>query len=82
MTRKEFSEAYSIARSSKEFDQEEYRQALSITCGCGLQGFEPVVITKDQMAMLIRYQAQMFNGHFDTEAVDELYAVKRKLLII
>jgi len=50
--------------------------------GFGLLEFKPVPTTIDAVARMINYQAAQFDGNWDMAAIAEIFAVKRKFLII
>lgn len=47
-------------------------------CGCALPGFDPVFVTLEQVAALIRWQALQFDGKFDGEELASLAAIARR----
>ncbi len=77
MNKYEFSKAFEIAKSGREFDSVEIEESLIITYGCGLPEFEPVHVDLDTVAILIRYQAQYMNGHWDYTEIDQLAKIAR-----
>lgn len=50
--------------------------------GFGLYGFEPVTCTLIELANLIAYQCNQFNGEMDMEAMDEIWQNRRRFLVV
>ena len=80
MTKKEFSEAYSIAMSNEKIDV--LQHPIDVFDGFGLKDFVPVYVTLRQVARLIRYQAVYLNGGIDTEKLQEVANFGRKMFKI
>ena len=50
--------------------------------GCGLEGFEPVVVSLEALASFLRYQCAQFDGGWDQEEYDNMvWVAKRRFLI-
>lgn len=78
LTKQEFSNALTLANSDTKLDGD-----LSVFEGFGLEGFNPVYCTVEQVASLIRYQCLQFNGNLDSLALNEIGRHgKRKFIII
>jgi len=80
MTKKEFSDAYTIAMSNEKIDM--LAEPIDVFDGFGLENFIPVYVTLRQVARLIRYQAVYLNGGIDTEKLQEVANCGRKLFKI
>ena len=81
MTAEQFRHAFVIAKADVEIDTEKH--TLRPFDGYGLEGFEPITVTLEQVARCIRYQcAYMFGGGWDEEELESLkYYGKRKFII-
>lgn len=56
---------------------------LELFNGFALKDFKPVNVTLVDVADLIRWQCSMFNGGFDTEALNEIVSHgKNKFIVI
>lgn len=79
MTLKQFSSAQQLARTpQKEFQHER----LARFDGFGLSSFQPVSVTLEDVAALIRYQCLQFNGEFSADALAEIQAAGRHKFVI
>lgn len=75
----EFQAAVVIAKTSPESIS--YDGIWDWAGGFGLSGFSPVVCSLVQFASLVHYQARMFNGGWDNEALTELYNFRSRFII-
>lgn len=75
MNKKEFNQAVNLANTDIGFD------GIDLFDGFALREFRPVCCTLRSMASLIKWQALQFNGQFDQEALNEIWACKRKFII-
>ena len=64
----DMNEAIHIAKSDADLDH----LSISAFDGYGTKGFQPIECTIEQVAKLIRYQAQYMNGEWDHRAIDEV----------
>ena len=55
---------------------------LAIFDGFGFKDFQPVNVTKQAVAQLIRWQCLQFNGQFDNDALNDLVIAGREKFII
>lgn len=78
MTTREFKDAFTIAKSDVSLVQHD----IDIFDGFGLSEFQPVTVTVEQVARLIRYQAQYMNGGWDSEALDEIRELGRRKFVV
>lgn len=79
MNKQEFSEALKIAQSNVSLEHVDDSNLF----GCGLESFQPVHCSKEQVAKLIRWQALYLNGNWDWEEIDTVaYIGRRKFLIV
>ena len=81
MTKSELSAALAIANDrTRRFIDDEGRHLVdtSIFDGFGLEGFQPVTCTLDQLAALIRWQCFCLNGSIDGDNLNEIATVGRK----
>jgi len=70
----DMNEAIRIAKSDADLDH----LSISAFDGFGLKEFEPIECTIEQVAKLIRYQAQYMNGEWDHRAIDEVVMFRNK----
>lgn len=79
MTRQQLAEAKTLAKSSDDLsgvDTESFN-------GFGLAGFKPIIATIRQVAAVLRWQALMLNGEWDSVALQECAMIfKKKVTII
>jgi hypothetical protein len=54
------------------------KEDIEVFVGFGLSDFKPVYVTIRQVARLIRWQAQLWNGEWDSEALQEIANYGRK----
>lgn len=80
MTKTQLSQAVAIAQNKQPLPVED--NDLSIFDGFGLQNFQPVTVTVNQLAALIRWQALRFNGTMDAEALNEIAEAGRKKFMV
>ena len=73
MTNEQFQRAFEIAKTGDDLHHAD-PQPFD---GFALPDFEPVVVTFDQVARLIRWQAAQFNGGWDSEALTEIRNIGR-----
>jgi len=79
MTTKQFQQAFEIAKSSGSLINHD----ISVFDGFAISSFVSVVVTIDQVARLIRYQALMLNGQWDNDALTEiLKSGRRKFTVV
>jgi hypothetical protein len=74
MTAKQFGKALRLAKS----DMDAGVHDIEPFWGFGLPGFERIVVTIEQVAALIRWQAFMFNGSMDQDAIREIRKIGRR----
>ena len=79
MNKIEFIDAMRIAKDSTIDLQND---DMDIMYGCGLPDFQPVSVSTRQVARLIRWQAQCFDGTWDSEAVNEVRQIGRRMFEI
>jgi hypothetical protein len=78
MTKDQFSQAFFLAKSDRHFAED----PTALFNGFGLPGFQPVTVTIEAVAALIRWQAFEIFGGIDHEALNEVAkAGRRKFLI-
>lgn len=68
MTKEQFSAAVAMVEEGRvpaNVDTE-------VLFGCALPGFKPVITTLEVVAAFIQYQAMMFNGQWDSEALNDM----------
>lgn len=81
MNKKELSQAFQIAKSDVELDHN--NASIDPFDGFGLEGFETVYVTLNQIARLIRYQCFCMDGSIDNEAFQEIaYFGKKRFMVI
>jgi len=68
MTKDEFKEAFALAESQADLSEAD----IDVFCGFANGGYGPVYVTIQQVARLIRWQAQYLNGQWDNEALREI----------
>ena len=74
MNRAQLNQAFALARSDADLRTED----ISVFDGFGLPDFEPVYVTIESVAALIRWQCRdIFGGGFDAEALDEIARLGR-----
>jgi hypothetical protein len=80
MTAEQFRIAFTIAKADVTIDS--VKHTLIPFDGFGMLDFEPVSVTIEQVASLMRYQAQMINGAWDQEELESIkfYGKKRFLI--
>lgn len=77
MNKQEFSKALKMAK------EHSYGIAnLSLFDGFGLPHFKPIACTLNDLAGLISWQCLCFNGSIDTEALNEIWACKKRFVIV
>jgi hypothetical protein len=80
MTKKEFKDACTLAfkcpNLTGTFDN------IQLFDGFGLSEFKPVACTLKDLAGLIKWQCLMFNGSVDAEALDDIWSLRKKFLVI
>lgn len=78
MTSQQFAEAFKLAANGDELTGD-----VSIFNGYGLQEFTPIVATKADLALLIRWQALQFNGQWDNQELTSIkHCLRRKLTLV
>jgi hypothetical protein len=78
MTLAQFQAAFKLA-DSRENLTDDYHEVFD---GYGLPEFEPVTVTIRQVARLMRWQAGMLNGNWDSEELNTIREVGRKKFLI
>lgn len=79
MTRREFSQALTMAKSSQDLSVVDD----SVLYGCGLPDFQPVVCTLEMVAKLLRWQCIMFNGEVDSQELENCSKIcARKVFLV
>lgn len=74
MTKQEFKEAFALAKKEKDMSEVDTR----ILEGCGLPGFRPIHCTLRQVAALLRWQALLLSGEWDTKELNVLAIIARR----
>lgn len=78
MTNQEFQDCFKLAQNGEELAGD-----ISRFNGYGLREFRPLVATKAELALLIRWQALQFNGQWDSsELTDIKNSLRRKLTLV
>lgn len=81
MTKHQFSEANTLARSNATINPEQ--EPIDIFDGFALPDYAPVYVTIKQIARLIRYQAIYMNGGIDSDNLQEIANCgRRKFMVI
>lgn len=81
MTKAELTKAVKLSKSRADIPFSD--TSLELFNGFGLKDFKTVHVTLADVADLIRWQCSMFNGGFDTEALQEIATHgKNKFLIV
>ncbi|MFA7219020.1 MAG: hypothetical protein WC119_00645 [Synergistaceae bacterium] len=81
MKKSELSKALEIAKSDIKLDEQ--NASLVPFDGFGLKDFEPVYVTLNQIARLIRWQCICLDGSIDNDNFQDIaYAGKRKFMVI
>lgn len=81
MTTQEFKKAFDLAKRRKSHGEIPDTD-IGMFSGFALRDFRPVTVTLEQVARLIRWQAQMFNGDWDAEQLGIIREAGRKGFII
>lgn len=74
MTKNEFAQAVKMAESNVDLSDADW----SNLDGFGLRTFGPVATTIKAVARLIRWQARLFNGQWDAQALDDVRQCSRR----
>ena len=74
MTKQEFARAFMIAKGGQDLTN----SSIDHFYGFGLPDFGKTTCTVDQLARLIRYQAQYLSGGWDMDALNEVREYGRK----
>lgn len=77
MTKKEFSKAIELAKTHTYVSAN-----ISLFDGFGWPDFKPVACTLNDLAGLIAWQCLCFNGSTCTEALNEIWACRKKFIVI
>lgn len=78
MTKEELKQAVTIAKSSIVLNRD-----ISIFNGFALRDFKPLVVTIDDIAALVRWQAVcILTGELDTEALNEIAQYGRNRFLV
>lgn len=79
MTKNEFKQAFALAESGADLSM----ASIDAFYGFGSRQFETVWVTIQQVARLIRWQAQYLSGGWDSDALTEVaQAGRRKFQIV
>jgi hypothetical protein len=78
MTTQQLSAALELAQSDADLS----RESIGHFDGYGLNGFEPVLCTVQQVARLVRWQCIQLNGATDADALNELAQFGRRRFIV
>jgi hypothetical protein len=79
MTTSEFQTAFSIANSESDLSGED----TSHFNGFALSDYEPRSCTVRQLAALMRWQALLFNGKWDMDALEDIrHCGRRKFIVL
>lgn len=81
MNKAELSKAVEMAKRGA-FSDVAGAEAGHIFNGFGLAGFIPVVCTLEHVAALIAWQCIMLNGEMDAEALNEVWAARRRFVVV
>jgi hypothetical protein len=81
MRKAELSQALEIAKSDTELDEK--NASIVPFDGFGLEGFDPVFVTLEQIARLIRWQCFVMDGSIDDNNFQEIahYGKKRFMVV-
>jgi hypothetical protein len=78
MTLGEFKAAFEIAKTDVSLTQHD----IAVFDGFGLPDFQPVTVTVEQVARLIRYQAQFMSGGWESAALNVIRECGRRKFIV
>lgn len=79
MTKEQFSAALAIARSDRDLSTVDD----SILYGCGLSDFQPVTVTIEPVAKMLRWQCLQFNGEIDQNELNNMKSIfRRKVFVV
>jgi hypothetical protein len=81
MSKAEFSRALTLAQSDIPLELAEFMKQTKFD-GFACHGFEPVCCTLFEMAQLIAYQTFTFGGTIDNEALNEIWAMRHRFMIV
>ena len=79
MNKQEMAKALAIA---KDPDRVLSDRSLDLFYGFGLIGFGPVHCTCEGVARLLRWQAEQFNGSWDSVEINDIARIGRQKFII
>jgi len=83
MLKSEFSRAIAIVQSGKELDLYNWMQdGMEVMDGYGLPDFQPVMVTIEDMARLIAYEALQINGELDHEWLNIIWSCRSRFIIV
>ena len=80
MNKQEYQKALNIAKNDLLDDYQD--NDLDSLDGFALRDFQPVCCTLSTIARLIKWQAQYFNGQYDNDALNEIWACRRKFIVV
>ena len=75
MTKIEMAKALKIAKNQ---NIDLFKEDIAIFDGYGLRGFEPIHVTLNQIARIIRWQAQCMDGTLNAEEINAIAAIGKK----
>ena len=75
MTKMEMAKALEIAKNP---NINLLKEDISIFDGFGLHGFEPIHVTLNQIARIIRWQAQCMDGTWNAEEINAIATIGKK----
>ena len=77
MTKNEFKAAVKLAKSGPIQGAN-----MDILTGFALPDFQPVAVSLETVAEVLRWQCLTFAGHWDDAAMDEVYCFKNRFIIV
>lgn len=80
MTKQEFSEAVRIAETQGNTGLQP--EDLAIFCGCAYPEFKPVYATQKLVVFWLRWEALLFSGEWDFEALNSCAHIARKKIYL
>lgn len=80
MTKTELKQAVEVAKSNADLKSE--IDNIHIFNGFALSNFNPITVTVEQVAALVRWQCFQFDGGIDAEALNEIATCGKKKFIV
>ena len=76
----EFQAAVIIAKADVTIDP--VKHSIDEFYGCGIKGFEPIVVTLEQVAMMVRWQAACLDGSWDENEIENCKCIAKRKFIL